>query len=168
LGDPGAQAMDAALGCGKLLGKNERGWSMYLAGSRRSPPWPAALAWPVMRIGFGLILAVHGYGKLFGDDLPNVVKRMVALGLPAPSLWAWWIGILEFAGALMLALGLFTRVVASLFVIEMAVICYVLAPHWEWTDHGMEYALMMGIFALGFALRGGGTFSLDHMMGRDA
>ena len=125
-------------------------------------------AWPLMRVALGLILMPHGYAKLFGTDLPGVTQRMVVLGMPDPYVWAIWIGILEFFGALMLAVGLFTRVVAAMIAVEMAVICFlVLWPNWGWTNHGIEYSLMMGLFALGFALGGGGRCSLDRLIGRE-
>ena len=125
------------------------------------------LSWTLARLALGLILAPHGWGKLFGDDLVNVTKRMVALGLPAPTAWAYWIGLLEFAGGIMLALGLYTRVVAALIAIEMAVVSFaVLAPNWFWTNRGMEYSVMMMLFAICFTLRGGGPLSIDRLMGR--
>ena len=81
---------------------------------------------------------------------------------------AYWIGILEFFGGLMLALGLFTRIVGAMIAIEMAVISFVvLWPNWEWSHRGMEYPLMMGIFALAMSFRGGGRYSLDRMIGRE-
>jgi putative oxidoreductase len=124
----------------------------------------APLAWPMMRAALGLILVPHGYFKLFGNDLPNVVNRMVDLGLPGPTQWAWFIAILEFFGGLLLAAGLFTRVVAAMFAVEMAVIALVQAPVWFWGSRGMEYPVLMMVFALGFALRGGGVFSLDYVL----
>jgi len=71
-------------------------------------------------------------------------------------------------GGFMLALGLFTRIVAAAIAIEMAVICFaVLYPAWSWGHHGMEYALLMGLVALGVFLQGGGRYSLDHLIGRE-
>jgi putative oxidoreductase len=93
---------------------------------------------------------------------------MIKMGLPMPVLWAWWIGILEFAGGLLLAVGLFTRIVAAMFVLEMAVICsFVLWPNYGWTNRGIEYPMMMGTFALAMVLRGGGAPSLDRRIGRE-
>ena len=55
----------------------------------------------------------------------------------------------------MLAVGLFTRIVAAAIAIETAVISFgVLWPVWGWAKHGMEYALLMGILALAILFRG--------------
>jgi putative oxidoreductase len=68
----------------------------------------------------------------------------------------------------MLAIGLFTRIVAAAIAIEMAVICLgVLWPVWSWGKHGMEYALLMGILAAAIFFRGGGRYSVDHYVGRE-
>ena len=52
--------------------------------------------------------------------------------------------------------------------IEMAVICFaILWPHWGWTHHGMEYALLMGVVSLAIFLRGGGRYSVDAMIAKE-
>lgn len=125
-------------------------------------------SWTLMRLSLGLILMPHGFGKLFGNDLIPVTNRMVALHLPFPTAFGLWIGILEFFGGLMLALGLFTRVIAAMVAFEMAVICFlVLWPVWGWSHGGMEYALMMGLFALAFAFGGSGRCALDRLLPRE-
>jgi putative oxidoreductase len=128
----------------------------------------APLGHALMRVSLGVILMPHGIGKLFFGDAAHAAVTMAKLGLPGPLAWAYFIGALECFGGAMLALGLLTRVVALAFAIEMAVICFgVLWPHWGWTHRGMEYPLLMGLFALGFAFRGGGRYSLDHLLGRE-
>jgi putative oxidoreductase len=121
-----------------------------------------------MRASLGLILMPHGIGKLFFGDAIHAAGTMAKLGLPGPLTWAYLIGILECVGGAMLALGLFTRLVALAFAIEMAVVCFgVLWPHYFWGGRGMEYALLMGLFALGFVFRGGGRYSLDRLIGKE-
>lgn len=128
----------------------------------------APAAYPIMRIWLGLDLMPHGYRKFFGPELPGVAKRLALMGVPEAHAVAYFIAALELVGGLMLACGLFTRIVAVMVAIEMAVISFaILAPHWEWVHHGMEYPLMMCIFALAIALRGGGRFSLDHLIGKE-
>lgn len=128
----------------------------------------APLSYTLMRVALGLILVPHGCGKLFGTDIPHVVQNFVKLGWPAPIAFSWLVGLLEFFGGLMLAAGLFTRVVAAMIAVEMAVIAFlVLWPTWDWGHRGMEYPLMMGIFAFAMALRGGGDYSLDRLIGKE-
>ena len=128
----------------------------------------APFGYPLMRIALGLILLPHGYGKLFLHDAVPTARHFAHWGWAYPLAWAYFIGALEFFGGLMLAFGLFTRVVAAAFVIEMAVISFALLyPKWDWGHHGMEYTLFMGLIALGIFLGGGGRYSLDRLIGRE-
>lgn len=118
----------------------------------------------IIRIAFGLILLPHGFAKLFLNDAVPTSRHFVDWGWPYPLAWAYCIGVLEFFGGLLLAFGLFTRVVAAALTIEMAVIAFaVLYPKWDWGHHGMEYAFLMGWIALGLAVGGGGPYSLDRL-----
>ncbi len=127
----------------------------------------AAPAETLMRVALGLVLVPHGAGKLFGHDLVHTAQNFGHLGWPAPLTLAVVVGCLEFFGGLALAAGLFTRVAAAMIAVEMAVICFVvLWPRWEWVHHGMEYPFLMGVFAFAFALRGGGAYALDRVLGR--
>jgi len=128
----------------------------------------APLAYTLICVALGLIVIPHGYGKLFGDDAIPASRNFVNFGWAYPLAWAYFIGAVEFFGGILLALGLFTRIVAAALVIEMAVISFaVLYPSWSWGKHGMEYALFMGIVALAIFLRGGGRWSLDRLIGRE-
>jgi putative oxidoreductase len=128
----------------------------------------APLSHALIRFSLGVFLIPHGYAKLFQDDAAGAARNFVNFGWSHPLAWAYLIGALEFFGGIMLAIGLFTRIVAAAFVIEMAVISFgVLWPVWSWGKHGMEYALLMGIVALAIVFRGGGRYSADHYLGRE-
>ena len=128
----------------------------------------APLAYTLIRVALGLILIPHGFAKLFGNDAVAASRNFVNFGWAYPLAWAYFIGAVEFFGGMLLALGLFTRIVAAAFVIEMAVISFaVLYPNWSWGRRGMEYALFMGIVALAIFFRGGGRWSLDRLIGRE-
>jgi len=122
----------------------------------------------VIRVALGAILIPHGYGKLFLDDAVHAAQNFVHFGWALPLAWAYAIGALEFFGGILLVLGLFTRLVAAAFAIEMGVIVFaVLWPNWEWNHHGMEYPVLMGLVALGLFLTGGGRASLDRLLGKE-
>ena len=128
----------------------------------------APLGYVLIRVALGLILVPHGYAKLFLDDAVPASRNFVHFGWAYPLAWAYFIGVIEFVGGLMLAVGLFTRIVAAAIAIEMAVISFaVLYPVWSWGKHGMEYALFMGVIAVGIFLGGGGRYSLDRVIGRE-
>jgi putative oxidoreductase len=128
----------------------------------------APLSFTLIRITLGLILIPHGYAKLFLNDAVPASRNFVNFGWAYPLAWAYFIGALEFFGGILLAVGLFTRIVAAAIAIEMAVISFaVLWPNWSWGRRGMEYALFMGIVALAIFFRGGGRWSLDRLMHKE-
>jgi putative oxidoreductase len=133
------------------------------------------LSYAVLRVTFGLILLTHGLPKVLGGAHGAMANPFVSsvnfltntLHFPAPLLFGYFVMFLESAGALMLVLGLFTRLVAPMIAIEMAMICIILSPNWVWLDGGMEYALLMGFVALHISFRGGGQFSVDRLIGKE-
>ncbi len=128
----------------------------------------APFGYTLIRVALGLILMPHGYAKLFLTDAVPTARHFAHWGWAYPLAWAYFIGAIEFFGGLLLALGLFTRIAAAAFVIEMAVISFaVLYPHWDWGKHGMEYTVLMGIVAIAIFLGGGGRYSVDRMIGRE-
>jgi putative oxidoreductase len=127
---------------------------------------------PLVRITAGLLLVPHGAQKLFGWFGGYGVEATgqffaAKLGLP-PSL-ALLAGLIEFFGGLMLAAGLLTRPVAALVfgLMAVAVVAVHLPVGFFWTAGGFEYPLLWGVVALFFAVRGGGRYSLDRLIGRE-
>ncbi len=137
--------------------------------------WAQPVAYAVLRVAFGLILVTHGMPKAMGVGhggaanafARNVDRLQNQLHVPFAEAFGYAVMSIETVGALMLALGLFTRIVAPMIAIEMAVICVALAPAWVWNTGGMEYALLMGFLALFISMNGGGRYSLDRVIGRE-
>lgn len=128
----------------------------------------APYSFTLIRVALGLWLVPHGFNKLFLADAVPASRNFVNFGWAYPLAWAYFIGAVEFFGGILLAVGLFTRVVALAFVIEMAVISFaVLWPSWSWGARGMEYALFMGIVALAIFFHGGGRLALDNRLGKE-
>ncbi|GLK54504.1 putative oxidoreductase [Methylopila capsulata] len=133
------------------------------------------MSYAALRIACGLTLVTHGLPKIMGTAHGSMADPMAGstrlisetLGLPFGGELALFVAILEFAGGLMLAAGLLTRVVAPMFAVQMAVICWLLGATYPWIDRGFEYPLMLGFTALFIAFRGGGPLSLDRMIGRE-
>jgi len=127
---------------------------------------------PMVRVATGLMLVPHGAQKLFGWFGGYGVEATgqffaTKLGLP-PSL-ALLAGLIEFFGGLFLAAGFLTRPVAALVfgLMAVAVISVHLPIGFFWTNGGFEYPLLWGILALSFAIRGGGRYSVDALIGRE-
>ena len=123
----------------------------------------------LIRIAVGAIFMPHGLQKLFGGGADIIANRvLVGWGLPAPLAWAYGIGMLEFFGGALLALGLFTRPVALLFALEMMVSALGLHSQvWAWNRGGAQYPVFLAVFCLAIVLRGGGRYSLDRRLGKE-
>jgi putative oxidoreductase len=119
-----------------------------------------------LRIGVGVILAVHGAMKVM--DIPGTVQGFTALGIPKPE-YAVYLAIAgELLGGLGLVVGLLTRVAAFGTFSAMAVaIAYAHWGHGLLTKSGgMEYPLVLALASLFFISHGAGPVSLDALASR--
>lgn len=122
-----------------------------------------------LRIGFGVVLFTHGIPKALGTSHGSMPDPMAGsidmiqnvMGLPFAPQLAFLVMLLETCGALMLMVGLGTRLIALLLVMQMAGISYALGPTWPWIDRGIEFPVLMGLLALYILARGGGAHALD-------
>lgn len=133
------------------------------------------VSYALLRVGFGLIILAHGIPKLLGlphgsmaDPLGGAARLIESnLGLPFAPQLAITITALETAGALALAAGLFTRLLAPMFAVQMLKICFALRANFAWIDRGYEFPLVLGLIALLLSFRGGGELSLDRWIGKE-
>jgi putative oxidoreductase len=130
------------------------------------------LAEPALRVATGLFLVPHGAQKLFGwfgGYGIDATGQFFAQKLGLPASLALAAGLIEFFGGLALAAGFLTRPVALLVagMMAFAVLFVHLSAGFFWTDGGYEYPLLWGIVALVFAIRGGGRYSADTLIGRE-
>jgi putative oxidoreductase len=122
-----------------------------------------------MRFSTGAILFPHGVQKVFFKTGAIEGGSIANRGLPFALALAYIVVFVEFAGAACLALGLFTRVMAALIWIEMAVI--ITLWQWQngyfWTNKGYEFALLWLLLCTAIFFRGGGRYSLDRLIGKE-
>lgn len=122
-----------------------------------------------LRIIFAVVLLTHGLPKVLRSSHGSMADPMAAsinliqnvMGLPFAAQLAFLVMLLETIGAVMLAMGLGTRLIALLIAIQMLAISYALGPTWPWIDRGIEFPVLMGFLALYIVARGGGAYSLD-------
>lgn len=130
----------------------------------------APLSWPIIRLGAGLTLAVHGWAKVVGSS-ERFIKVFGDMGFSSPAVLFWLLLIVEFVGGLCVAVGLFTRFFAAAATIEMAYITiYIYGPKafaWNAPGGGWEYPLLWGLVFLAIWLRGGGPYSVDRLVKRE-
>ncbi len=117
----------------------------------------------IMRLWAGLIMIyAHGWGKLV-----NFSERADAfpdpLGIGSTASLALAAGAEVFA-ALLLAVGLATRIVAVPLLITMLVAAYAHAIMWGDPFGDYELALFFATAYLMFIFTGPGKFSLDHLV----
>ena len=118
----------------------------------------------VLRLGLGIAMALaHGVGKLPVSE--GFVANTASLGFPLPTVFAWAAALSEFAGGLLLALGLLTRPAAAALVSTMLVAFFLAHAGDPFGDREMAFIYGVGFLALLFA--GGGRYSLDAVFFRE-
>jgi putative oxidoreductase len=122
------------------------------------------LWYPMIRIAAGVLLYTHVWPK-FMNGPDGVAAAMGKAGFAAPMLFAYAAMFLETVGATCVALGLFTRFFAAALAIEMACITFGFMPPQGWAR--MEPTFLWGIIFFAIALRGGGPYSLDRLIGKE-
>lgn len=121
------------------------------------------LWYPMIRITVGACLYVNAWPKLHHPAA--VVVSMAKLGFDPGTFFAFAAIFLETVGATCIVIGLFTRFFAAALAIEMACICFgVMLPH---GFERMEPTFIWGIVFFAIALRGGGPYSLDRVIGKE-
>lgn len=129
-----------------------------------------------LRIGLGIVMFVHGIGKLNlgpvanGEGVAGVVGSFGSLGIPAPTLFAWLITLVEAVGGLLVLVGLFTRVAALLLAVDMtaATVLVHLPRGFSVSDGGYEFAFLLALASVTLVLAGPGVVALEYaVFGRE-
>ena len=121
----------------------------------------------LLRLVFGLGMAAHGAQKLFGwydgPGLRGQAAFLESLGFSPGRRYALLNGVAEFAGGMLLALGLFGPLGPALIVAVMVVATLTVhLPHGFFNDRGgYEMPLLYSTAAVATALIGAGRLSFD-------
>jgi len=127
------------------------------------------VTYALMRVVIGYILFMHGWSKI-GMGADAVAKGVMASNHLQPAIgFAYAAMGLETVGAVCIIIGLLTRVFAAALAIEMAIaLLFVHASHgFAAGQGGYEYVLLLGIVLFVIAIRGGGPYSVDRMIGKE-
>lgn len=125
----------------------------------------------VVRLAIGLTMAAHGYAKIFrGGRLAGTARWFESIGMRPGRLHAPIAALTELGGGVLFACGLLTPLAAAAIVALMLVAA--------WTVHrengffivgnGWEYNFILAAVAVGVAVTGAGTLSLDVAIGLHA
>lgn len=120
----------------------------------------------VLRLVLGAIMVAYGYQKLIPHGaLYNFTHMVAHLGLPAGL--GYVVAFLEFFGGILLIVGLFTRVVSLLMVVEMAVAIDKVFPHGSLVGgNSFDLPLACAAIALMLVFTGSGWIGLDAVLTR--
>ena len=136
----------------------------------------APVAEAALRVMVGLALVPHGLRMTFGffpttgQPLRNIGMLgdyLEKQGYRPGKLWAVAISLTQLICGPLLALGLLTRLAA------VPIVLFLLVTNVErwcvgryfWNQLGLEYTLMWTLAAIYFLIHGGGTYSLDRLIG---
>ena len=122
------------------------------------------LWYPMIRVVFAGCLMTHGWAKLMGGAAA-IAPGMAKSGFVPGLAFAYAAIVLETVGAACVGLGLFTRFFAAAIAIEMGLITFVVQLPRGFAR--MELALLFGVVFFAIALRGGGPYSLDRVIGKE-
>ncbi len=125
----------------------------------------------ILRLGTGLVFAVHGAQKTFGwwggQGLHGWQGTMERLGYRPTRLFAVISALAELAGGVLLAIGFLTPLVAT--VVTAQIILIIAGVHWPRgffnKDNGYEFPLLLATGFLAIELAGPGRFSIDGALG---
>jgi putative oxidoreductase len=138
---------------------------------RRTMTTTVAAGLLAVRLAVGLTMAAHGYAKIFqGGRLTGTARWFESIGMRPGRVHAPLAALTEIGGGVLFACGLLTPLAAAAIIALMVVAA--------WTVHrkngffivgnGWEYNFILAIVAVGVAVIGPGTFSLDDAIGLHA
>ena len=127
------------------------------------------IAYALMRVVMGYIMVMHAWGKFNAGAAAIAANVMAKNGLQPALGFTYAAMALEIVGGVCIILGLFTRFFAAALAIEMAIAFAFV--HWSKGfaagQGGFEYVLLLGIVLFVIAVRGGGPYSVDRVIGKE-
>ena len=122
-----------------------------------------------VRVVVGIMFVMHVSGKFAAGPAAVAANTLARNGIEPALMWAYVIMFLESVGGLCLIIGLFTRFFAAALAIEILIaLLFVHLPKgYAAGVGGYEYVLLIGAVCLVIAIRGGGIYSVDRLIGKE-
>jgi putative oxidoreductase len=114
----------------------------------------------ILRLGVGVVFILAGWGKLTGIE--GTVGFFGDIGIPAPGIMAWVVGIVEFFGGIMVLTGTYIRIPALLLATVMLVA--IISTKLDRPFNAMRLDLMLLLMNLALALLNSGRYSIDRLL----
>lgn len=120
----------------------------------------------VARVLLGTVLVAHGLQKLLTNGVDATGAAFGSMGVPLPSVSAFYAIAAELGGGLLLLVGLLTTLAAGLVALDMlGLLVIVHVRNGVFVDQGgWELVGLIGVVALLMAVVGGGRYSLDGLL----
>lgn len=134
--------------------------------------WSQGCSWALLRILASAMFITHGWGKLFGERAQSVSGGMSAINIgevisiPTGINLLFIAGIVEVFGGLLLLMGLFTRPIALIAVIQMVFAYFIAHLAWFPTLNRGEPATLYFLIYLVIFAYGAGEFSVDNYLSK--
>ena len=130
------------------------------------PANPAArdLVLLITRIGLGIVFVAHGWQKFHTNGLDGTAKGFQQMGVPAPTLSAYYATAIELLGGIALIVGVLTPLVGVLLALDMlGAFAFVHVSNGVFVaEGGWELVAVLGLLSLTLATVGAGRYSLDN------
>ncbi|MEV0678271.1 DoxX family protein [Actinosynnema sp. NPDC050436] len=118
------------------------------------------------RIGVGVVFIAHGWQKLTEWGLDGTAQAFQGMGVPLPTVSAWFSALVELGGGALLVAGAALPVVGVLLAIDMAgALLIVHLPNGLLGQGGYELVLALGVAALALGFNGG-SLTVDRLVRR--
>ena len=123
----------------------------------------------LLRIVVGVMFLMHVSVKFKLGASAVAANIFAKNGIEPALLWTYIVMFLELFGGVCLVVGLFTRFVAAALAIEMLIaLLFVHLPKgYAAAAGGYEYVLLIGAVCFVLAIRGGGPYSVDALLGKE-
>jgi putative oxidoreductase len=120
------------------------------------------------RIGLGVVFIAHGWQKFQTNGLDRTAAGFEQMGVPAPTLSAYYATGIELLGGVALILGVLTPAVGVLLALDMvgALVFVHLSNGVFVANGGWELVGVLGLLSLTLAVVGAGRISLDNIFSR--
>lgn len=119
----------------------------------------------VFRVIFGLVFALHGWGKV-KNGIAGTAGWFESIGMKPGKLHAWAAALTEMGAGLLLAFGLLTPFASAAVIAVMIVAGYTVHRDngFMIVKDGWEYTFIVALVAAFIALLGPGEYSVDHLL----
>jgi putative oxidoreductase len=128
-------------------------------------------AYALTRFTAGAFLVPHGMWKLFGitGSQEEMISFFSSIGLEPAAVLVYAVGLVEFVGGILIAIGLWTRpaALAATITTATAALYFHLPLGFYVESGGAEFAILWAVVLLMIAVRGGGRISVDNALGRE-